>query len=243
MPQTRLTEDSVADEQDALLAAAAGARARRRRGVGQARPRPAAGAARGRRGRRRRLRARRSCSPGVVAALRGDAPPPLEHHAPARVTHPAAPLLELPLLHELRGHRRATSTPAPWIEALEEIGDSVLVVGDAHTLKVHVHTDDPEEATRLFDGTARGLAPRRRRHAAADGAARRRGSATAAARRRTCGALAVVSGEGMAELFALARRDAARRRPDAQPLHLRPAGGHPRRPGRGGRRAAQLART
>src|SRR5919202_229687 len=25
---------------------------------------------------------------GVVAALRGDAPPPLEHHAPARVTHP-----------------------------------------------------------------------------------------------------------------------------------------------------------
>ena len=28
----------------------------------------------------------------------------------------------------------------------------MLVVGDAHTLKVHVHTDEPERATALFDG-------------------------------------------------------------------------------------------
>ena len=91
---------------------------------------------------------------GVVAALRGDAPPPVEHHAPARVTHPH---------HHSSSYRYCTNfavtgerlEAAPWIERLEAIGDSVLVVGDAHTLKVHVHTDDPEQAT---------AAVRRRRH-------------------------------------------------------------------------------
>ncbi len=33
---------------------------------------------------------------------------------------------------------------------LERLGDSVLVVGDSATLKVHVHTDDPEAAMALF---------------------------------------------------------------------------------------------
>ena len=37
-----------------------------------------------------------------------------------------------------------------FIPLLEEIGDSVLVVGDESTLKVHVHTDDPEAAMALF---------------------------------------------------------------------------------------------
>ena len=90
---------------------------------------------------------------GVVAALRGAAPPPLEHHAPARVTHPQ---------HHSSSYRYCTNfavtgddlDPAPWIPQLEAIGDSVLVVGDRHTLKVHVHTDRPELATGLFDGTA-----------------------------------------------------------------------------------------
>ena len=44
------------------------------------------------------------------------------------------------------------STRRPGSSRLEAIGDSVLVVGDAHTLKVHVHTDEPERATALFDG-------------------------------------------------------------------------------------------
>ncbi len=35
---------------------------------------------------------------------------------------------------------------------LREIGDSVLVVGDPRTLRVHVHTDEPELARRVFDG-------------------------------------------------------------------------------------------
>jgi DAK2 domain fusion protein YloV len=41
---------------------------------------------------------------------------------------------------------------ARFLPLLEEIGDSVLVVGDEATLKVHVHTDDPESAKALFAG-------------------------------------------------------------------------------------------
>ena len=33
-----------------------------------------------------------------------------------------------------------------------DIGDSVLVVGDSEMIRVHVHTDDPDSARRLFDG-------------------------------------------------------------------------------------------
>jgi uncharacterized protein len=139
---------------------------------------------------------------GVVAALRGDAPPPVEHHAPARVTHPQ---------HHSSSYRYCTNfavtgdrlEPAPWIDRLEAIGDSVLVVGDARTLKVHVHTDDPEQATGLFDGVATvsrldvadmrlQMAERTGRLADGDGD----GAAPAA-----CGVLAVVAGDGMAALF------------------------------------------
>ena len=137
---------------------------------------------------------------GVVAALRGDAPPPVEHHAPARVTHPH---------HHSSSYRYCTNfavtgeqlEAAPWIERLEVIGDSVLVVGDAHTLKVHVHTDSPELATGLFDGTATvsrlDVADMRLQMAQRAG---RLGNGAAAA--ATCGVLAVVSGDGMAGLFA-----------------------------------------
>jgi DAK2 domain fusion protein YloV len=137
---------------------------------------------------------------GVVAALRGDAPPPVEHHAPARVTHPH---------HHSSSYRYCTNfavtgerlQAAPWIERLEAIGDSVLVVGDAHTLKVHVHTDSPELATRLFDGTATvsRLDVADMRLQMAERASRLGNGGAAAA---TCGVLAVVSGDGMAGLFA-----------------------------------------
>src|SRR3954454_22115769 len=80
---------------------------------------------------------------GVIAALRGAEPPPLEHHAPARVTHPE---------HHSSTYRYCTNfavtgdnlEPTPWLPRLEAIGGSVLVVGDSTTLKVHVHTDEPE---------------------------------------------------------------------------------------------------
>jgi DAK2 domain fusion protein YloV len=38
---------------------------------------------------------------------------------------------------------------------LEDLGDSVLVVGDETTLRVHVHTDDPDAAKALFDEIGR----------------------------------------------------------------------------------------
>ncbi len=88
---------------------------------------------------------------GVVAALRGDAPPELDHHAPARISHPE---------HNSSTYRFCTNfavtgsglVAARFIAPLEELGDSVLVVGDSATLKVHVHTDEPERATTVFAG-------------------------------------------------------------------------------------------
>ena len=89
---------------------------------------------------------------GMIAALRGtEAPAVARQAAPARVTHPE---------HESSTFRYCTNfavtgrdlDPGPWIERLEALGDSVLVVGDAATLKVHVHTDFPGGATALFGG-------------------------------------------------------------------------------------------
>jgi DAK2 domain fusion protein YloV len=171
---------------------------------------------------------------GVVAVLRGDEPPELDHYAPARITHPQ---------HSSGTYRFCTNfavtgaglSPGRFIEPLERLGDSVLVVGDSSTLKVHLHTDDPELATAVFEGagevsrldvadmrlqvderdarlarddeavevvgaaTAPGangaIAPPQSNGNGAHGAAPRAPSAR-------CGAVAVVSGAGLAELFA-----------------------------------------
>jgi len=134
---------------------------------------------------------------GVVAALRGTEPPALDHHAPARITHPQ---------HESSTHRFCTNfavtgdglVPEAWRAPLEALGDSVLVVGDAHTLKVHVHTDDPEAATALFAAVGRVS-----RLDVADMAEQARArTARLAPAAQACGALAVVPGPGLARLFA-----------------------------------------
>ena len=91
---------------------------------------------------------------GVVAALRGEQPPALEHYAPARISHPE---------HSSVTYRYCTNfavtgeqlRPGKFIAPLEALGDSVLVVGDSSTLKVHVHTDEPERAAAVFDGVGR----------------------------------------------------------------------------------------
>jgi len=160
---------------------------------------------------------------GVVAALRGDAPPELEHHAPARISHPE---------HSSGTYRFCTNfavtgeglAPGRFIAPLEEIGDSVLVVGDASTLKVHVHTDEPERATAVFAQAgevsrldvadmhvqigARGARLAGRQAAEPNGVGRGgtpapgrgagRSNGLGAAR---CGAVAVVSGAGLEEMF------------------------------------------
>jgi dihydroxyacetone kinase-like predicted kinase len=86
---------------------------------------------------------------GVVAALRGEDPPPLDHYAPARIHHPE---------HSSSTYRYCTNFAVTgsalerelFLAPLEALGDSVLVVGDAATLKVHLHTDEPELAIAVF---------------------------------------------------------------------------------------------
>jgi DAK2 domain fusion protein YloV len=79
--------------------------------------------------------------------------------------------------------------------SLEGLGDSVLVVGDASTLKVHVHTDDPDSAKALFAGVGtierEDIADMHEQIAARN---------ARLAESRT-GVVAIASGEGMSRLF------------------------------------------
>jgi DAK2 domain fusion protein YloV len=134
---------------------------------------------------------------GMVAALRGTPPPDLDHHAPARITHPQ---------HESSTYRYCTNfavtgsdlDPVPWRDPLERLGDSVLVVGDRSTLKIHIHTDDPERATALFAGV--GEVSRLDVADMTEQVAERTGRLSVSL--DGCGVLAVVNGRGMHELFA-----------------------------------------
>src|SRR4249919_1425966 len=133
---------------------------------------------------------------GVVAALRGDAKLP-------EVSHYEAPKLSLPH-HEDSRFRYCTNfivsgsglSSRDFLPRLEGLGDSVLVVGDEATLKVHVHTDEPERAVALFEGagevTNLDVADMRKQMAERD--------ARLAAGRT--GVVAVAAGEGLERLFA-----------------------------------------
>ena len=93
---------------------------------------------------------------GFVAGLRGepDAPPEVAHHEPPRETRPH---------HEDSRFRYCTNfivtgeglQARSYVPRLEEFGDSVLVVGDEETLKVHVHTDEPQDAVAVFEDDGR----------------------------------------------------------------------------------------
>jgi uncharacterized protein len=78
---------------------------------------------------------------------------------------------------------------------LEELGDSVLVVGDEETLKVHVHTDDFEAAKAVFAG-----AGQIEREDIADMRAQAAEQRARLASRRS-GAVVVASGDGMRSLY------------------------------------------
>ena len=122
-----------------------------------------------------------------------------------------------------------TSTPTAGSRALEALGDSVLVVGDRTTLKVHVHTDEPERATAAVRRGRRGLAPRRRRHARAGRRADRAPRRQAPQRRDAALLARRAPGDGHAASCSRASARRARRRPDAEPVDLRAARRHPRR--------------
>jgi dihydroxyacetone kinase-like predicted kinase len=87
---------------------------------------------------------------GIVAALRGSDPPPRsELQAPASRTDPD----HVSITYCYCTNFAVTGSglePRSFVPELERLGDSVLVVGDAQTLKVHVHTDDPVRAQALF---------------------------------------------------------------------------------------------
>ncbi len=134
---------------------------------------------------------------GVVAGLRGDAAPAPE------IAHHDAPTLSRPH-HEDSRYRYCTNfivsgsglAARDFLPRLEGLGDSVLVVGDEATLKVHVHTDEPEGAVALFEGAGRvtnlDVADMREQIAARQ--ARLKGGRT--------GVVAVAAGEGLERLFA-----------------------------------------
>jgi DAK2 domain fusion protein YloV len=147
---------------------------------------------------------------GIVAALRGSAAPALEHYAPARISHPE---------HASETYRYCTNfavtgqglDAGTFVARLEAIGDSVLVVGDEATLKIHVHTDDPEQATLVFEGAGEvsrldvadmhAQVAEREVRLSAGGSGGNGASATAVEIRQCCGALAVATGAGLVGLF------------------------------------------
>jgi len=132
---------------------------------------------------------------GIVAALRGDDPPALHHHAPARVTHPQ----HLSATFRYCTNFAVTGTglqAGRFTEALEALGDSVLVVGDARTLKIHVHTDHPDQAIAVLAGAGE-VSHLDVADMHAEVAARARRLAEGA----RCGVLAVVASAGIGNLF------------------------------------------
>jgi fatty acid kinase len=133
---------------------------------------------------------------GVVAGLRGDGGelPEVAHHDPPRRSLPH---------HEDSRYRYCTNfivsgkglRNRKYLPRLERLGDSVLVVGDDVTLKVHIHTDEPEAATAVFDrvGAVTNLDVADMREQMAERDARLGAGRT--------GVVAVAAGDGLQRLF------------------------------------------
>lgn len=148
---------------------------------------------------------------GILGALSGDL------DAPSRVAHHEAPKHGGAVPHESSEFRWCTNFAVTGTElsaehfrpGLDRIGDSVLVVGDENTLRIHVHTNEPNEAISLFqefgevvdvelEDMHEMMAARTERVGAANG----NGVVLAAdTPRGNCGIVAVVSAEGIADLF------------------------------------------
>ena len=135
---------------------------------------------------------------GVVAGLRGD-----DAELP-EVPRQEAPRMSLPH-HEDSRYRYCTNfivagsglSSRDFLPRLEGLGDSVLVVGDEATLKVHVHTDAPERAVALFEDagevTNLDVADMREQMAERDARLGAGGGRT--------GVVAVAAGDGLTRLF------------------------------------------
>jgi dihydroxyacetone kinase-like predicted kinase len=143
---------------------------------------------------------------GAIAALRGAGAdlPEVAHQAVAK-PHGGH-------VHESSRYRfctnfvvRGSELPAgrTFVPTLEELGDSVLVVGDRATLRVHVHTDEPEGAVAVFGrvGSVERLDVADMHEQEEQRAARLAGDGAAPVRAATCGVVAVASGAGMRRLY------------------------------------------
>ncbi len=142
---------------------------------------------------------------GMVAALRGTETVQIEHYAPARITHPQ---------HASTSFRYCTNFAVTgdeldqrtYMAKLELLGDSVLVVGDRSTLKIHLHTDTPDAAMALFaPHSISRIDIADMREQVAEREARLAGPASVSGVGvgvdAFCGAVAVATGAGFRELF------------------------------------------
>ena len=140
---------------------------------------------------------------GVVAALRGEDEPALAHQPP-----PAHSLHQPE--HESSTFRFCTNFAVTgdtldgqsFVSRLEQLGDSVLVVGDETTIRVHVHTDQPEAAVGIFEavGEVSRLDVADMREQVADRTARL-GGAGAEPEEAACAVVAVANGAGVRSLY------------------------------------------
>jgi uncharacterized protein len=144
---------------------------------------------------------------GLIAGLRGEqaAVHEVPHYAPAGLHGPehASSRYRFCTNFVVSGEGMESRTFVP---RLEELGDSVLVVGDERTLRVHVHTDEPEAAVAVFEraGAVERLDIADMHEQEEERAARlAAGVGTSPLRERVlCGVVAVAAGEGMKKMYA-----------------------------------------
>jgi fatty acid kinase len=138
---------------------------------------------------------------GVAGAVSGEPvpePPPAQEHLGVDAVHQELSRYRYCTVFVVEGKNLDRDT----LEArLDELGDSLLVVGDATALKVHVHTDDPGAALSL--GTAIGTIDRveiANMHEQTQ-AREERLLSVVPDERATTGVVAVVAGDGNRRLF------------------------------------------
>jgi fatty acid kinase len=135
---------------------------------------------------------------GIVAGLRGEETPQVDipEQAPARFSAPqhSDSRFQYCVNFIVEGTDLESESFDP---ALREIGDSVLIVGDRRTLRVHVHTDEPPRAREVFAG--HGTISQVDEADMREQVAERERRLTSAG--SDCGLVAVVSGDGLRQLY------------------------------------------
>jgi DAK2 domain fusion protein YloV len=141
---------------------------------------------------------------GLVSGLRG------EHAELLDVQHYAAPKPH-GAHHEASRYRFCTNFVVTgdaldrrrFTAELEALGDSLLVVGDERTMRVHVHTDDPGAAVAAFEGigNVERLDVADMHEQESQRAARLVENGAAVAQAFRCGVVVVAGGDGMRKLY------------------------------------------